>query len=66
MLSDEKLSDLYFNYRNYFYEDAMTKDDRDESDVEKAIDIDAKNFASLYPEFGKDFEWYAAEFRKRL
>jgi hypothetical protein len=66
MLSDEKLSDLYFNYCNDFYEEAMSQDNPTAAMIDEAIDIDAKNFASLYPEFGKDFGWYAAEFRKRL
>lgn len=69
MLTDGKISDLFFNYQHDAYDKVFSsrpKDPPTSEEIEEAIKQDANEFAELFPEFGKDAEWYATDFLRRL
>lgn len=69
MLSDMKLSDLFFNQQHANLESlyaAAPQIPPSRDEVVAAVQADAAEFADDYPEFGKDAEWYAKDFMERV
>lgn len=67
MLDDIKLSDLFFNHEHPEYDALRRGSDNDpEGNPDAALRKDADTFAADYPEFGKDGDWYAKDFFRRL
>lgn len=69
MLSEVKLSDLFFGWRHDNFDQLFTGDRKDppsRAAMAAAVMVDAAEFAETYPEFGKDAEWYAKDFMERV
>lgn len=67
VLSDAKLSDLFFNHEHPEYDRMFTNDDLpSRAETEEALRKDADEFAENFPEFGKSGEWYTEDFFRRL
>lgn len=59
MISDNQLSDLFFNTDHDLPMDA------EPAEIGLAIGEAADTFAARYPQFGKPGQWYANEFFRR-